>query len=58
MSKKSLNISIDEKLIKAIKHIAIDEGSSASELISEYIKAIKLNRNIIKVIRDIENKKF
>lgn len=54
MSKKvPLNLSIDEKLKKALKHIAIDEGVSASELVEEYIMAMKKNRSIIKAIKDI-----
>lgn len=54
MSKKALNISIDEDLIKTVKHIAIDEKTSVSELISDYIKAIKKNKNVIQAVRDIK----
>ena len=53
MSKRSLNLSIDEKLYKAIKIISIEEGTTCSDLISEYIKAIQKNKNVIKAIQDI-----
>lgn len=54
MSKAPLNLSIDKKLKKTLKHIAIDEGVSASELVEDYIKAMQKNKNVIKAIRDIE----
>ena len=57
MSKRSLNLSIDEKLYKAIKIISIEEGTTCSDLISEYIKAINKNKNVIKAIQDI-NKQY
>lgn len=53
MSKRSLNLSIDEKLYKAIKIISIEEGRNCSDLISDYIKAINKNKNVIKAIQDI-----
>lgn len=53
MSKRSLNLSIDEKLYKTIKIISIEEGTTCSDLISEYIKAINKNKNVIKAIQDI-----
>lgn len=57
MSKKvPLNLSIDEKLKRTLKHTAIDKGVSASELIEDYIRAIKVNKDIIKAIQDITKK--
>jgi len=53
MGKKKLTLSIDEKLIDTIKHIAIDEKKNVSEIIENYIRAMKKNRNIIKAIDDI-----
>lgn len=53
MGKCKLTLSIDEKLIKTIKHIAIDNGSNVSEMIENYIRAMKKNKNIIKAIDDI-----
>lgn len=53
MGKSKLTLSIDEKLIKTAKHIAIDNGSNVSEMVEEYIKAMKKNKNIIKAISDI-----
>lgn len=51
--KKKLLLSIDEKLYKAIKIISIEEGTTCSDLISDYIKAIQKNKNVIKAIQDI-----
>lgn len=56
MSKKPLNLSVSTDLIKALKHIAIEENVYASELVEEYIKAIKKNKDVIKAIRDINSK--
>jgi len=56
MSKRKLTLSIDDKLITAIKHIALDQNKTVSALIENYIKAIKKNKNIIKAIDDINNK--
>lgn len=53
MGKKKLTLSIDEKLINTIKHIAIDEKKNVSEIFEDYIRAMKKNRNIIKAIDDI-----
>lgn len=59
--KKPLNLFIDDKLIKYIKHTAINEDKSVSELMEEYIKAIKSsNGEVIKaigVINQSKNKK-
>lgn len=53
MSKSKLTLSIDEKLIRSIKHISIDQDCTVSEMFEDYIKAIKKNKNIIKAINDI-----
>ncbi len=53
MSKKKLTLSIDEKLIKTVKHIAIDNDLDVSEMFEDYIRAMKRNKNIIKAIQDI-----
>lgn len=59
MAKEKLNLSIEEGLKKDIKHIAISEDKTVSELIEIFIKAINENREIIKVLESIgkENKK-
>lgn len=51
--KKNFTISIEESLIKSIKCCAVSNETTSSELISEYIKAIKKNKNVIKAIQDI-----
>ena len=51
--KKKLMLSIDEKMVNYIKHIALDEDVTVSEIFEDYIKAIKKNRNTIKAIKDI-----
>lgn len=52
--KKKLTLTIDDKLINYIKHIALDENMSVSELFEEYIISIKKsNKNTIKAIQDI-----
>lgn len=52
--KKKLTLTIDDKLINYIKHIALDENMSVSELFEDYIKAIKKsNKNVIRAIQDI-----
>lgn len=59
MAKEKLNLSISEELKKDIKHIAISEDKTVSELIEIFIKAINENREIIKVLESMgkENKK-
>lgn len=57
MTKKKLNLSVDANLHKAVKHIAINEDATVSELFEDYIKAIQKNSEIIKVIKDIANDK-
>lgn len=52
--KKKLTLTIDDKLINYIKHIALDEGMSVSEMFEEYIISIKKsNKNVIAGIRSI-----
>lgn len=58
MAKRKLNLSIDEGLHKAIKHIAINEDATASELIEDYIRAIQSNQEVIKVIKDMQKSKL
>lgn len=58
MAKKKLNLSIEEDLCKAIKHIAINKDATASELIEDYIRAIQINPDVIKAIKDIQNIKL
>ena len=53
VEKRKLTLSIDEKLIKQIKHICIEENTTVSYLVEEYIKAINKNRSVIKAIQDI-----
>lgn len=54
--KKKLTLTIDDKLITYIKHIALDEGKSVSELFEEYILSIKKsNKNVIQAIKSINN---
>lgn len=57
MSKKKLNLSIDINLHKAIKHIAINQDTTVSALIEDYIRAIQNNKEIIRAIKDINFKK-
>lgn len=54
--KESFNLSIDKDLKKYIKHIAINEGITVSELMEDYIKAIKgTNGETLKAIRGINS---
>lgn len=54
--KESFNLSIDKDLKKYIKHIAINEGITVSELMEDYIKAIKAtNGETLKAIREINS---
>ena len=53
MSKHKLTLSIDENLIKTIKHICIEEDTTMSELFENYIKAISKNKNTIRAVEDI-----
>lgn len=57
MTKKKLNLSVDANLHKAIKHVAINEDATVSELIEDYIRAIQKNNEIIKVIKDMTKDK-
>lgn len=53
MAKEKLNLSIEEALKKDIKHIAISENKTVSELVEVFIKAINENREIIKVLEGL-----
>lgn len=55
--KKSLNLFLDENLIKDIKHIAISENTTVSKLVEDYIKAINTNKDIIKVMKTMTDNK-
>lgn len=55
--KKSLNLFLDENLIKDIKHIAISENTTVSKLVEDYIKAININKDIIKVMKTMTDNK-
>lgn len=56
MSKRSLNLSINEKYYKAIKIISVEEGTTCSELVELFIRNISKNRNTLKALRDLDNK--
>ena len=58
MNKKKLNLSIDSDLHKAIKHIAINQDTTVSALIEDYIRAIQNNKEIIKVIKAMKDSKL
>ncbi len=58
MAKKKLNLSVEADLHKAIKHIAISEDTTASALVEDYIRAIQSNKDIIKVIKDMQKTKL
>lgn len=55
MSKRKLNLSIEEDLYKAIKHIAIAEDTTVSKIFEDYIRAIQNNKEVIKVIKNMQN---
>lgn len=57
MNKRKLNLSINEELHKAIKHIAISHDTTVSSLVEEYIRAIQKNKEVIKVIKNMNLKK-
>lgn len=56
--KRKLNLSIEEDLYKAIKHIAVEQDTTVSKLIEDYIRAIQKNREVIKAIKDMQNIKL
>lgn len=58
MAKKKLNLSVDADLHKAIKHIAINEEATVSELFEDYIRAVQSNKEVIKVIKDMQKTKL
>lgn len=53
MGKKKLTLSIEENLIRSIKHIAIDEKKTISEIFEDYIRAVKKNKNTLRAIKDL-----
>lgn len=53
--KKKLNLSVDTKLIKTSKFIALKNDTSVSELFEDYIRAIDKNPQLIKLIKDTNN---
>lgn len=53
MAKTKLNLSIEEELKRAIKHIAISENKTVSELVEIYIKAINANREVIGLLEQM-----
>lgn len=57
MAKEKLNLSIDAELKKVIKHIAISEDKTVSELIEIYIRAINSNTDIIALLEEMGKKK-
>ena len=57
-NKKKLNLSIDADLHRAIKHIAINEDTTVSAIVEDYIKAIQKNKEVIKVIKEMQNSKL
>ena len=57
MAKEKLNLSIEEDLKKTIKHIAISENKTVSELVEIYIKAINSNKEIIKLLEQMGAKR-
>lgn len=57
MCKKKLNLSIEEDLHKTIKHIAIEQDTTVSNIVEDYIKAIQSNRDIIRAIKDMQKVK-
>ena len=58
MGKRKLNLSVEEDLYKTIKHIAIEQDTTASGLLEDYIRAIQNNREVIKVIKDMQKTKL
>ena len=58
MANRKLNLSIEEDLYKAIKHIAIEQDTTASKLLEDYIRAIQNNKEVIRVIKDMQNIKL
>jgi antitoxin component of RelBE/YafQ-DinJ toxin-antitoxin module len=52
-NKDKLNLSIDEDLKKDFKHISISENKTCSEIVEIMIKALKNNREIIRVLEQM-----
>lgn len=53
MSKRKLTLSVEESLIKKIKHVCIEENTTISKLVEDYIIAINKNKNTIRAIKDM-----
>lgn len=53
--KKKLTLSVEENLIKTAKVKAIQFDCSVSELFEEYIKAIQKNKQVIDLIKKVQN---
>lgn len=47
MPKEKFNLSIDSKLKKDLKHIALAQDTNCSELVELYIKALNANPNVL-----------
>lgn len=52
MSKTKLQLSIEEKIKKTAKFIALKNDTNISALFEEYIRAIDKNPQLIKLIRE------
>ena len=50
MSKKKLQLTIQDDLIKDAKYLALKHERSISQLLEDYIKAIKQNSQLIDLI--------
>ena len=53
MGKTRLSLSVEKDLTKKVKHIAIEEDMSVSQMVEDYFKAITKNKNIIRAVQDI-----
>lgn len=54
--KKKLTLSVENDLIKTAKVKAVQYDCSVSELFENYIKAIEKNKQIIELIKDLNEK--
>lgn len=54
--KKKLTLSIEDKLIKTAKVKAVQYDCSVSELFEQYIKAIENNKQIVDLIKDLNER--
>ena len=55
MSKKKLQLTVQDDLIKDAKYIALKHDRSISQLLEDYIKAIKQNPELIDLIIQYSN---